>query len=266
MDRDEAGDGTQAIGRTLTLLKAIAARPRAGWRSSDLASHCGFDEGTVRRILKRLTRERAVAQHAADRRYRPGPLLFELGLCVEAHREFQLACQARLEKIARAAGGVALLYLRSGDEFVCIGRAGPASAHWLALTVGTRRSLGLSAGGMAILLALPQPERDRMIAHCEQHAQRRGPAHARYFRQILARSQGYGAGVNIGDGIQGVTALAVPIRERDGIPLAALGVSGTQAKFTEEKVPALLRLLEEEARTIEQELVPPLAAALGGAG
>lgn len=249
-------DGTQLIGRTIALLKAIATRPRAGWRTSDLARHCGLDEGTTRRILKRLALERAIEQHPQDRRYRPGALLFELGLSAADHRAFQQAGQPRLEKLARLTGGVALLYLRSGDEFVCIARAGPPSSHWLAVGVGTRRSLGLSAGGVAILLALPAAEQEAVLARCEEHARARSTAHLRYFRQILARSRGRGAGVNVGDGLQGVTALAVPLRDGQGLPFASLGVSAPIADFTPDRVPGLLALLETEARTFQAEIVP----------
>src|SRR5688572_16452138 len=111
--------GTQSIERTVVILRELAARGAIGWRLSDLATSCELDRGTTHRILGCLLRERLVRQRGTDRRYVPGPLLFELGLSVPALSEFQSACSPAVARLAKRLGGVALLYLRSGSEFVC---------------------------------------------------------------------------------------------------------------------------------------------------
>ncbi|MGE0803023.1 MAG: IclR family transcriptional regulator [Lautropia sp.] len=244
-------DGTQSIGRAVGLLKLIATRPAAGWRVADLASQAGLDEATARRVLKRLLLERAVALSPADRRYRPGPLLFELGLTVAPLQAFREACEPELKQLSNATGAASLLYLRAEDEFVCIGRSGAESLHWLVLRVGTRRSLGLSAGGAAILVALPDGERDDVVARCRAEAERRGASYRAQFERILERSVRYGAGVNLGDGLPGVTALAVAIRTAGDRPFAAIGVSGPIERYPENVVESLLARLGAAAARIE---------------
>src|SRR5688572_17203912 len=127
--------GTQSIERTVAILRELAARGAFGWRLSDLASTCELDRGTTHRILACLVRERLVRQRNTDRRYVPGPLLFELGLSLPALSEFQSACSPALTRLAKRLGSVALLYLRSGSEFVCAGRYGTLQMKALTIDV-----------------------------------------------------------------------------------------------------------------------------------
>src|SRR5262245_13123283 len=133
--------GTQTIERSVLILKELAARGTIGWRLSDLAKSCELDRGTTHRMLACLVRERLARQRASDRRYVPGPLLFELGLALPALSAFQSACAGPLARAAKRLGGVSLLCLRSGAEFVCAGRAGDLQLKALTIDVGTRRPL-----------------------------------------------------------------------------------------------------------------------------
>ena len=85
MDEKPRGDtpaGTQSLGRSIRLMRVLATRGEIGWRLSDLAAACGLDKGTAHRILASLVQERLVRQRPGDRRYLPGPLLFELSLAL----------------------------------------------------------------------------------------------------------------------------------------------------------------------------------------
>jgi DNA-binding IclR family transcriptional regulator len=65
-------------------------------------------------------------------------------------------------------------------------------------------------------------------------------------------------------GLQVSVSATVRIGNRGGSPLAALGVSGPEASFTEDRVPDLLALLRTEARQIEVDLVPQLDGSPAG--
>src|SRR3546814_4280542 len=111
--------GTQSLGRGIKLMRMIATRPAFGWRLSDLAAACKQDKGTVHRMLACLVEERLVTQRPSDRRYLPGPLMYELGLAIPARVQFQRRAESVLQSFARRMGGIALLLLRSGNEYVC---------------------------------------------------------------------------------------------------------------------------------------------------
>src|SRR4051812_33671562 len=93
--------GTQSLERAVLIMKKLAERGGLGWRLLDLAQHCGIERTTTHRILTALVRQRLAEQRPGDRRYVPGPLLFELGLSVPAYSGFQAACAAPLSRLVR---------------------------------------------------------------------------------------------------------------------------------------------------------------------
>lgn len=251
--------GTQSIERAVMLLKKIAARGSFGWRLSDLAAHCELDKGTAHRILACLQRERLVRQRARDHHYLPGPLLFELSLTLGELDEFCAACQAPLARVARRTRGVAFLYLRSGSDFVCAARVGASPLKGLAIQVGTRQPLATSAGGVAILLALPPEESRAIVAANMKQLAHFGELRAKSLEKMLRRSREHGCGVNLGDVVPGIHAYGVAIRDPAGNPFAALTLSGAAADFPASHTAKMIEVLEEEAAQIGREAARALA-------
>jgi DNA-binding IclR family transcriptional regulator len=246
--------GTQSIERAVALLKELSARGTFGWRLSDLAAHCNLDKGTAHRILNCLQRERLVQQRERDRHYLPGPLLFELSLTLPPLAELQAACQAPLSRVARRTGGVAFLYLRSGADFVCAARIGATSIKGLSIQVGTRRPLVSSAGGVAILVALPDEESRRIISENMKRIARFGELRTKSIEKMIRRSQSHGFGVNLGDVVPGINSFGVAVKDSKGAPFASLTVSGASADFPASGIQKVLAVLEEEGSQIAKRM------------
>ena len=239
--------GTQSIERAVALLKELSARGTFGWRLSDLAAHCNLYKGTAHRILNCLQRER-------DRHYLPGPLLFELSLTLPPLAEFQAACQAPLSRVARRTGGVAFLYLRSGADFVCAARIGATSIKGLSIQVGTRRPLVSSAGGVAILVALPDEESRSIISENMKRIARFGDLRTKSIEKMIRRSQSHGFGVNLGDVVPGINSFGVAVKDSKGAPFASVTVSGASADFPASGIQKVVAVLEEEGSQIAKRM------------
>ena len=218
--------GTQSITRAVALIKAVAARPLQGWRLTDLAAHCGYNKGSAHRMLAGLARERMVEQRASDKHYVPGPLLFELGLAVQQRSQFCARCMPALNRLARTAQGVAFLYLLSGDEFVCAARAGPTTLKGLSIETGTRRPLGVSAGGVAMLLTLPKNEQKAIVAANFRQIASFGAERRSAVLAMLRRSRRAGYGFNLADVVPGIHSIGVPLFDASGRAFASLSISG----------------------------------------
>lgn len=245
--------GTQLIERTALVLRELASRGSFGWRLADLALTCGLDRGTTHRILACLIRERLARQRAIDRRYLPGPLIFELALSLPAMSAFQLASTAPLARAAKRLGGVALLHLRSGSDFVCAARAGSLVIKALTIDVGTRRPLIVSAGGLAILAALPRDAARAVIEENLSRVQRFGAARLRSLRQVVRQSLACGYGVSQGEIVPGISAYGVPVWNAAGEPYAAISIVGPSERFPTTRAPDVIEVLRREARVIERE-------------
>lgn len=168
--------GTQSLGRGIKLMRMIATRPKFGWRLSDLAVACGEDRGTVHRMLACLVEERLVEQRSADRRYLPGPLMYELGLARPAQALYQECVDSAVERFARRMKGIALFMLRSGAEYVCTTRSGSLVLSGLMIDKGSRKPLFTSVGGVAILQTLPiQEQQEILTLNVQQETLVRGP-------------------------------------------------------------------------------------------
>ena len=245
--------GTQSLERGAQLLKELAARGTVGWRLSDLAKRCELDKGTAHRIMAFLVRERLARQREGDRRYVPGPLLFELSLALPAYAGFQAACTPHLARAARRAGGFAFLCLRSGGDFVCAANAGDASIKALSHEVGLRRPLVVSAGGVAIVLALPPEEARAVIAENMRRVQKSGEVRVNAVERMLRRSESHGYGVHLGDIVPHVNTYGVPIRDARGAPFASISIARAAEHFPQTRAPELLAVLDEAANSISRD-------------
>ena len=249
--------GTQTLARAVVLLKAVATRPMQGWRLTDLAAFCGFDKGSTHRMLAGLVRERLVEQRRADRHYLPGPLLFELGLGVPRLVDLAQRCAPALAHLARNSSGVALLFLPSGDEFVCMDRAGAAAIMGLSIEVGTRRPLLVSAGGVAMLLALPEAEQDHIVQANLRQLQGFSAPRLAAVHRMLRRSRRLGFGVNLGDLVPGIHAFGGPLLDSRGRPFASISIVGRAQAMPRARSAEFEALLRGEAARIEQRAPVP---------
>lgn len=232
-------------------MRMIATKPEFGWRLSDLAKACKQDKATIHRMLACLVEERLVEQRAIDKHYIPGPLMFELGLAHPARVQFQRAAEVALRGFARRMGGVALLLLRSGNEYVCSVRAGTISLAGLMVHPGTRRPLFTSVGGVAIFQTLPEEEVRKILLHnTEQEIAFRGSGRLEALQKMRERSERHGFGVNLGDVVSGVHAFAEPVFDTSNNAFAALCLIGTAELYGEDRLPYLHEELKAVAAAL----------------
>lgn len=252
-DRRLERHGTQSIERALLLLRKIASRGRFGWGLTHLARHAGLDRGTTHRILSCLVRERMVQQREGDRLYHLGPLVFELGLTLSAHANFQAACRAPLERLARRFGALAILYLRSGEDWVCAGCVGPLAYAGSNIEVGKRRPLLSSAGGIAILVALDEDEAERIVSQNLRDLAHLGEEALQRLLALHSRSRPLGYALNRGDTTQNVRSFAIPLRDPARQVFGSLAVSAPAPIFPDQQTPDVIQALKLEAHQIESE-------------
>jgi DNA-binding IclR family transcriptional regulator len=245
--------GTQSLGRALVLLRELASRGQFGWALGDLAARCDLDKGTAHRILAHLKRERMVQQRAGDRHYVPGALMFELGLALQGHAALVHACERPLEALARRLGCVAFLYVRSGADYVCAVRAGALPPKALSIDIGTRRPLLTSAGGIAILIALPREEARAIVDANAATVSRAGGLSVTALKRMWRESERRGIGANEQDVVPGWNAYAVAMRDGLGVPFASIMVVGNAREFSLARRPELVALLEAEAEALGRE-------------
>lgn len=151
--------GAQSVDRALRLLALIGREPAGGLPLSEIVSESGLNKPTARRLLMALIRSGLVEQEAATRHYCLGEEAFVLGvLAARRHSLLELA-QASLRRLSEVTMDTSFLSVRRENYSVCLHREEgtyPVRTH--ALQVGFQHPLGVGAGSLAMLAALPDAE------------------------------------------------------------------------------------------------------------
>jgi len=251
----ERRTGTQSIERATLLVRLIASRNRTGLRLADVVQHSRLQRPTVRRILKCLIDEGLVAQDGQTRRYALGPLVFELGLAAAPQFNLGDVCRPALARIAEETGDTVFLTVRSGYDTVCIERReGPFPIRALTLEVGTRRPLGAGAGGLALLMPLPDDAVDAIIKANAVRLRAYNNLTIPSLLAMLKRARELGYALNDNHITPGATSIGLPIRSRFGQPFAAISIGAISSRMTAERQKKLIAVLRKEVAAVEKAL------------
>lgn len=255
METPSTLDHAGPLKRSMALLRALATAGPRGMPLSRLATSSGLAPSTVHRLLTQLVEEGAARQVEDTRCYALGPVVFELGLAAAQQFDMRAACRPAVERLALAAGDTVYIVIRSGEEAVCIERhEGPSPIRVLTLQIGSRRPLGLGAGGLAILAALTDEERGSVLERVGPRiASEHGFAEKALQESLTAaRRQGYAL---IRNRITpGVTAIGMPFRDSLGRVMGALSIAAINARMTPTHIAALRPQIQAAIRDIEHAL------------
>jgi DNA-binding IclR family transcriptional regulator len=245
--------GTQSIQRAIGLLRAIASRGRTGSRLVDLTQHSRLSGPTIHRMLKCLMAESIVTQDPESHRYFLGPLIFELGLAAAPQFNLRQICESALLRIAEKTGDTVFLIARSGFDAVCIDRKeGNFPIKALTLDVGTRRPLGVGAGGMALLLSLPENQIEKIVAANAKSLKQHGNLNVPILMNRIRRSRALGYALNDRQETLGAISVALAIMNPYGPPYAAISIAAIANRMTAERQKEIIAVLRAEVRALEK--------------
>jgi DNA-binding IclR family transcriptional regulator len=245
--------GAQSIHRAARLLRAIAARGHEGARLIDLTQQTRLEQPTARRILKSLIAEGLVTQQPRTRRYLLGPLVFELGLAAAPQFNLQQLCEPSLVRIAEKTGDTVFLTVRSGYDSVCVDRKeGAFPIKTLTLETGTRRPLGVGAGGIALLMGLADAELEDILA-TNAHRLRRFPGiDGMAVKAMVERARQLGYALNDRQATPGAISIGLPLNNRYGPAVAAISIGAISSRMGAARQRELAAVLREEVDILER--------------
>jgi DNA-binding IclR family transcriptional regulator len=244
----ESPHGTQTITRAIRALKILASQSYEGVRLVDLATEMQLARPTAHRLLRALMSEGMLVQDPHSRRYTLGPLVFELGLASAHQFNLHVLCAPILEQLAEQTGDTAFLFVRSGNDAVCLSRVqGKYPIQTPSVPVGSRQPLGVSAGGLALLSSLSAPEVDTIVYAIDPRLSVYGDLDAEEVHRLCAQTQRTGYAWISNRAVPGVSAVGLAVKSHNGTPVAAVAVSATLARMTELRVREILPWLQQAA-------------------
>jgi DNA-binding IclR family transcriptional regulator len=257
MNSPASPSGAQTIRRAIRALKLIAAHPAPGIRLVDFAAQMELERPTAHRLLKALAAEGMLTQHAKSRRYSLGSLVFELGIAAAHQFNLYDICQPVLTALSEQTGDTSFLFVRSGNDAICISRVqGTYPIQTPAVPVGSRQPLGVNAGGLALLSALSKGEVEEILAAVAPRLSVYGNLDTEQMLELWKRARDAGYALIGNRAVPGVTAMGLPVMSKSDLPIAAITVAAIHSRMTEGRIDEILPLLrnaaQETARLLHQ--------------
>ncbi|MEC7764979.1 MAG: IclR family transcriptional regulator [Pseudomonadota bacterium] len=217
---------TGSLMRAMTLLRVMAEAAPQGLPIAELTSRSELPRPTVYRVLNTLATAGWVEKREDDRYYF-GMEFYGLGQAASSQQRLDRVARPHLEHLRDQLGQTVYLIARSGQaDAICVARLETNDIiKMLVMGVGTRIPLGLGAGGLALVSALPEPERSELIEIALPRLRERPSFDAETFRAALDRAQAEGFSSHKGLFTSGVAGLGVPILNAAGYPIAAISTA-----------------------------------------
>ena len=226
----------QVLDRVVDLLAALgdADGPVA---PATLAERCDLPPSTTYRLLGDLELHGLVAR-AGRRGVTLGMWVLELARSVEDRLEAQLVQPARsvMDALADEHGETAILTAPGGTHAMCLASV-ESPQHAMRLSFERWRSapMHLGASGKVLLAHLDEAHAERILAAPPPHPWGGAQVDVATLRAQIAATRRDGHLVPHGELDEGATAVAAPVLDGRGRPLAAVSVAGP----TERMRPAL---------------------------
>ncbi len=258
----EASTGTQSLERALGLLRIVAGRAGRGVRLADAVEQSGLAKPTVHRLLQALERQGFITQDAGAKLYHLGPEAFVIGTLANERYGIHRAALPCLSRLAAASEDTCFLTVRRDWHAVCLHReegAFPIRSH--VLKAGDRHPLGVGAGSLAILAALPPAETEAVITHITPELVAGYPGFAPDFlREQVVHTRQAGFAFNPGRLTAGSWGVGVAVLNHDGGCEGALSIAGIESRIAPPRCEQLAALLQTEAQRLSGRLERPAGA------
>jgi DNA-binding IclR family transcriptional regulator len=258
--------GTQAVIRALRILRAFSdTRPE--WSLADVSRELELSKPTCFRLLLALEHEGLVARHEPAGPYRLGPTAIELGARAQRANGVAIAARPELEALTRATGETSSVEVLAGEETLILDEVQGGHLIGTSPSVGTRWPAHATSTGKVLLAAAIEQDPDlvrRMAARAGGRLRGITPATIRSASRMsaeLSRVARQGYATAIGELEAGYVALGAPVRRHDGAVVAAISLGGPSTRFTDARIPGLIKSVRESAGRISRRLGwAPMAA------
>lgn len=255
-DAPASVSGAQAVERALQLLSIVGRAAEKGVALGDVVTESGLNKPTARRLLMALMRSRLVEQDELTRRYYLGGELYVLGmLASRRHGLLEMAAES-LKRLSAASADTSFVSMRRDDYAVCLHREEgtyPVRTH--ALLTGDQNPLGVGAGSLAMLAALPDAEVEAILGRIDGVIGAQYPGYsAEIIREDVMRAREFGYALNPGRVIANSWGVGMAILLPDGRLAGALSIAAIDSRMGETRRVELIGLMRQEVDRVQGKL------------
>ena len=252
----ETGRGDDA--RTLRAVQVLEqlGRGQHPQTLSQLAQRLSMPKTTLMRLLAAMERAGYVTHAPAERGFVPGPGATTLALTLLRTPSFTRSCVAVLSQLAATLGEACNLTALDGDQVVYVARVETDEPLRLHFETGNRVPLHCTASGKLFLASMAHAERDRVLSRipltrCTPHTL----TDPTLLHSELDRLAARGIGIDNEEFVRGMTAVSVPVRDKQGKMVAAIACHAPTARVSLDDLLRALPKLQQAAQAMQKVFV-----------
>ena len=242
----------QTVQKAMNLLEALvrSGQPR---RLTELSRELGLTKPNVYRLLSTLSILGYVKKDPVTTLYSPTLKLWEMGSLLVRDVDLVTVASPRLRRLAEDARESVQLAVFDAGFTVYVDKVDSAHALKAITSIGSRLPATVTSTGKAILAWSPPAALDVAMTHLKRFT----PStltKRKDIEQDLQETRERGYSINRGEFREGVCGVAVPIRDRTGQVVAAIGIWGAEANILGTRREELAHLAMAAARDVSREL------------
>ena len=247
----EEGRAANSVGKTCAILRALAAR--SPLRLTEVAAATGLHKVTALRIMETLIEEGFAEREAEGRGFVRGREFLALAAAAARPADIRALARPSLVRLAQLSEDTVLLSVRSGVESVCIDREiGPFPIRANYLDIGSRRPLGIGAGSLAILSALPDREVAAILDGSAERLAEYPGLPAATVRALVEETRARGFVLLLDRVVERMGAVGIAVLDEAGRVVAALSIAALSERILD-RADVLAAALRREADLIRRD-------------
>jgi IclR family transcriptional regulator, acetate operon repressor len=240
-----------AAGRSLEVLK-IVAKSGGSVALADLAQLMELPKTTLHRICGQLRELGFLAQDTDEKAYAVGPALRKLAFDTLNNGVIRGLRHQVLWELSQQVGETCNLTTLDGIEVVYLDRVESRWPLRLNLEVGSRVPIHCTSSGKLYLAMLPESASDKILSEITmEKITEKTCTSKRALKQELGVIRERGYSIDTEEFVSGLVAMAVPIKDAEGVTKAALSIHAPTTRMPIKRIMEWYKPLKAAAARME---------------
>lgn len=245
-------ESIRAVERALDVLMCFS-RQTPQLTMTQIAEQVGMHKSTVHRLLGTLERKRFVQRDPATGLYRLGLRLLQMAYLTLEHNDLRRLATPFLRRLVESHRETVDLSVLEDADIIFLEVVESPQRVKLAAAVGQRLPAFATASGKAIMAHMADEAVGRILERGMPAYTPLTPRSVELFYEDLRQAREQGFALSVEEFEDGINAVAAPILDGSGRPLAAVATAGPTYRLTPERMLEIGSLVLATARDIARE-------------
>lgn len=211
-----------------------------------------WDKATIYRLLTTLENRGYIHRDESTKGYRLGFKIFGLHNSLVSKLDLQQITKPHLFSLVRKTGESAHLAVPVGTSIVFIDRASGSESLSVSTQIGRQEPMHCTALGKAFLAFIQKEELPKYLGNSLERYTERTIVNKNELKAELKKIREKGYALDNEEYIENIRCIGSPILNQNGLPIAAVGISGPKIRISLKKANEFGVILQKTALEISK--------------